>query len=229
MALATKIDYVGLGGSGLELRTNSLWKSATFLEKVGANGAYVASEVFGTVAAPSCDYAISGAISSFTKNLGYVYSAQTDPYALQSITISTSAGGEPTVSASAVQLESGASRTVCVFATPSVDLTTAWHALTFGAFTYTDSSTLALQDSTFTAECQINVPTVNGAPVASDATAGKATVTATFWSASETTVPSITDGTGWIRSAPLTCTGADGDMFTWTATWTKHLTASTAS
>lgn len=229
MPLPTKTDFVGLATTGLELRDNGLGKSATFLEKTGANGAYVAAELFGAVAAPTCDYAITGSLSAFTKNLGQVYSSTTEKYALQSITINTSAGGEPTVSASAVQIEDGASRTVCVFATPSVSLSPAYHALDFGAFSYTESSTLALQSSTLTAEATINTSTINGEPKASDATAGKATVSATFWNNSDTTAPSVTEGSGWTQSAPFTCTGADGDFFTWTVSYTKHLTASVSA
>lgn len=227
MSLPTKTDFVGLATTGIELRSNGLGKTATYLEKTGNTGAIVASEYFGENASPNCEYAITAAVAAFTKNLGQVYGSTTEKYALQSIVISTSAGGEPTISATAVQIEAGATGTACKFATPSLALSPAWHAADFGAFNYTESATLSLQSSTLTAECQINTSTINGVVKASDATAGKVTVAATFWNTSDSTAPTVTAETGWTQSAPLSCTGADGDYFTWTTSFTKALAATT--
>lgn len=108
-------------------------------------------------------------------------------------------------------------------------VTPARHALTFGAFTYTESTSLVLESSEFEASCNLAPATVNNDPVASDSTAGVETVNATFWSDSESTAPSVTPATGWHITQDWTCTGADASLFSWTVTFTKYLTASLAS
>lgn len=231
MSFAAKTDYAGLATTGLELRSNALNKSAQYLQKTGADGSYVADEVFGEVSAPSCAYAVTADLSSLAVTIGKVHASHTASdgkprYALQSLTISTSAGGEPTVEASCVQIEDNATQTVCVYEETITALTPEWHAQdVLSAFTYSESATLAMQDCTTTVSGNVNVTTINGVPKASDSTAGQTTVSATWWSTSET-APAITAAAGWTISSPLTCTGPDGDMFSWTATATKALTAS---
>jgi len=114
---------------------------------------------------------------------------------------------------------------VCTYATDSVSLSPARHALTFGAFTYTESLSCALQTSEYEATCTLDPTTINGDPVASDATGGRQTVNVTVWSSSETAAPAVTVASGWHQTADWTCTGADASMFVWTATFTKYLAA----
>jgi len=161
--------------------------------------------------------------------LGKVHGSGTTPYALSRLHYSTGAGQEPTVDADAVQIEAGAARSVCIYAVDVHTLTPARHALTFGAFTYTESAALALQSSEFEATCELSPTTINNDPVASDATAGRETVTVTFWSASETQEPAVTVESSWHVTSDWTCTGADASMFVWTATFTKYLAASQES
>lgn len=73
----------------------------------------------------------------------------------------------------------------------------------------------------------IGTSTINGEPVASDATAGTETVTITMWSSSEETAPSVsfTTGEGWQITSDWTCTGADSSMYVWTATYQRFLKA----
>ena len=103
------------------------------------------------------------------------------------------------------------------------------HALTFGAFSYSESSTLALQTAEFDATANISPATINGDPVAADATGGVETVAVTFWTNSETSAPSVSIASGWHITNDWTCTGADAQMFVWTATLTKYLSATQAS
>ena len=220
---AEKTDYVGLATTGLELRSNSLGKSGTYLKKNKADGSIGASLLFGEIAAPSCDYVITGTVTPTGWALGKVHGSGSVPYALQSVTISTSAGGEPTVSANAVQIEAGATATACTYPIPSITLSPEFHAQNFGAFSFTASETLDLQDNSLTISADIAPVTINGEPKASDAVGGEAVASCTFWSASETTAPAVTPGEGWELSAPWTCTGNDGDLFTWTASFSKKL------
>lgn len=229
MSFAAKVDYVGLARNGLVLRSNGQNASNSVLEIMGADGSIIGDEITGHIKAPTCEYAISATANLGNVQLGHVYGSG-GPYALSRIRISTGAGQEPTVEADAVQIEPNGTRTVCVYPIDAnLSVSTARHALTFGAFTYTETSSLALQTSEFEATCNLDPSTVNNEPVASDATAGRETVTATFWSASESSSPSVSIGTGWHVTSDWSCTGADASMFVWTATFTKYLEAQQAS
>lgn len=111
----------------------------------------------------------------------------------------------------------------------ALSVSPARHALTFGAFSYTESLSCALQSSQFEATASIQPTTVNNDPVASDTTGGRETVTVTVWTNSETDAPSVTPASGWHVTSDWTCTGPDASMFTWTATFTKYLAAEQAS
>lgn len=228
MSFAAKIDYVGLARTGLVLRSNGQNGSNSVLEIPGADGSILGDEVYGHIKAPTCEYAINGTATLSGIELGKVYGSD-GAYALTRVQVSTGAGQEPTVNADAVQIETGATQAVCTYAIDSQTVTPARHALTFGAFTYTESVNLALQSSEFEATCTLDPTTVNGDPVASDATAGRETVNVTFWSSSEDTAPTVTVASGWHITSDWTCTGADSSMFVWTATFTKYLTATQAS
>lgn len=229
MAFAAKVDYVGIAKTGLELRSNGQNGSNSVLEIPGSDGSILGDEITGHIKNPTCGYAITGAVTLSGLSLGKVHGSGSNPYALTRLHITTGAGQEPTVEADSVQIEAGASRAVCVYDIDSQALSPARHALTFGAFSYTESASLALQTSEFEATCELTPTTINNSPVASDATAGRETVTATFWSLTETTAPAVTPETGWHVTSDWTCTGADASMFVWTATFTKYLEASQPS
>ena len=224
MSFATKIDLVGIAREGLTLRSNGQNASNSVLEIPGSDGSILGDEITGHIKAPTCEYAINGNVTLANLELGSVYS-NSGAYALSRIAISTGAGQEPTVTADAVQIEEGATQTVCVYPVDSVTLTPARHALAFGAFTFDESKDLALQSSSFEASCQLTPTTVNNEPVASDATAGRQTVTATFWSSSEADTPNVSINSDWHITADWSCSGADASMFVWTVTLTKYLTA----
>lgn len=225
-------DYIGLEEEGkLLLTTHSLGKNFNLVEKQGRNGDFAANREFGTTCSPSCNYEIVGTIAQFKKKLGKVYqntrSLATGPIALKSFSISTSAGGKPTFSAEGVQIETGATGALHEFETSAIALSPDNHASTFGAFTLTGSSTVDLASSTYTADCTLDPSTVDGNPVASDATGGFETVAATFWSSSG--APSLTLANGWFYASPLTRSRDDGDMETWECTLKHYLAASTPS
>lgn len=223
MSFATKTDYLGLATTGLELKSNAQNASNGVLQIPKSDGSILGDEIYGHIKAPTCDYAITKSLSLST-TLGECHNTD-NQYALQSIKISTSAGGEPTFSATGVQIESGATQAVCTYAVDTLTLSPARHALTFGAFTFTESVSLVLNACDFEASADIAPATINGDPVASDATAGVQTVQATFWSSSELSAPSISVATGWHITNDFTCTGADSSMFVWTGTLTKYLSA----
>ena len=225
MSFAPKTDWIGLGGTeGLVLRSNSENASNTVIPIHGADGTIIGDEQTVVIKNPTCEYAIDGTVNLSAITIGNCYNA---PYALSRIQVSTSAGGEPVVNADAVQIESGATKTICTYKMPSIQVTPARHALTFGAVTYTESPCLALQSGEFECNGNIQPSTVDGVPVASDAVEGTCTVNLTFWTNSDTEAPAVSVDTNWHITTPWTCTGADSSMFTWTVGLSRYLSATT--
>ena len=224
MSFAAKIDYCGLTKYGLALRSNAQNATNGLLEIPASDGSYIGNEIYGHIQNPTCEYAIS-CDTTISATLGNVENSLTGtPYALQSITINTGAGTEPTVNATAVQIESGATKTICTYELTGLSVTPAHHAQTFGAFSYTESTSCVLQGTDLEARANIQPPTINGEPVASDATAGVVTVNATMWTTAEQ-APTVTLAQGWTQTADWTCTGADSSLFSWSGTFTKYLSA----
>lgn len=224
MSFATKENLVGLTIEGLTLRSNGQNASNGVLQIHGANGSWIGEEIFGHIKNPTCEYAITKKLSLSGIKLGNCYNK---PYALSRIAISTGAGQEPTFNADAVQIEAGATQSLCTYTLSTIDISPARHALTFGAFTYTESAALTLQNSDYEASVNLSPTTINGDPVASDSVEGQETVNVTMWSSSETEAPTVTINTedGWKQLNDWTCVGADSSMFTWTATFYHPLTA----
>lgn len=225
MATSPKTDYLGLATTGLEIHGNSANASNQNLEVVGANAAFKSHEKFGSIKSPHCEYKITDELKNLGFVIGKVHGTNNDgPYALRSIQIHTGAGDEPTFAADGVQIQSGATKTLCTF-TPTIPvLTPARHAITFGAFTYEETADLSLQSSDYTAEAEIDPVTINGVPKAADAIKGYEQVAVTMWTNSDTTAPSVQPGEGWFLFSDWDCSGSDGQMFVWTATYKKYLT-----
>ena len=231
MSKAAYSDWLGLAMAGLEICGNRKGATNQNIEIPGADGAFIGHEKYGSVAAPSCDYKITGDLTATALaaiKLGKVHGTGSapslaGPYALKTINIHTGAGDEPTFSASGVQIKSGATQTVCTFSPAIPALSPARHALTFGAFTFTESASLALQSADFVADCEIDPTIINGVPEAADAVKAFETVAVTMWSPNDTTAPSVTAGSGWFLFADWDCTGSEGAMYVWTATYKKYL------
>lgn len=169
MSFAAKQDLVGLASSStLVVKSNAQNASNTVLEIVGHDGSIITDNITGEVKAPTCEYVIKGQTTLKFK-LGKCYNA---PYALKGFTVNTSAGGEPTFNASAVQIENDATQTICTYETDEITVTPAHHAITFGAFEYEESADLILNASTFEASADVQPATVNNEPVASDSVRG---------------------------------------------------------
>lgn len=227
MAFATKTDWIGLASDTLKLKSNGDGASNGNLEIVGTNGNIVANETYGHIKAPTCEYVICGT-EDINFDIGVSHSTAYPTYVLQSYSVSTGAGQEPTFSAAAVQIEEDSTRTFCIYTPSIIKLSPARHASDFGAVTgYVESGSLVLQTGNYSVGAEISPSTINGDPVASDAVKGKETVVLTYWTNSDTTPPTVTadDEHGWRMSSDWACTGADSSMFSWTATFERYLTA----
>lgn len=229
MSFAAKVDYAGLARAGLVLRSNGQNATNTVLEIPGSDGSILGDVITGHVKSPTCGYAVNGTAQLSGISLGKVHNTGLSaPYALTRVRISTGAGQEPTVEADCVQIEAGATRSICVYDVPALSVTPARHALTFGAFTYTETADLVLENSQFEANVNLSPATVNNEPVASDSTGGVATVNVTFWASGESEPPAVTPTERWHVTQDWTCTGADASLFSWTATFTNYLSAQAA-
>lgn len=99
MSFKDKTNLVGLEIEGLALRSNSDGSSNGILPINGSDGSILGYEKYGEIKNPTCEYAIVGSTLLSNIDLGKCYNGQ---YALNSITVSTGAGQEPTFSATAV-------------------------------------------------------------------------------------------------------------------------------
>ena len=231
MAFTPKTDWIGLeDGTNLKLKSNSDGASSSNLEIVGKNGDLICNQIYGQIKAPTCEYVICKD-TTVQFDLGVAHNTTYPTFALQSYTISTGAGQEPTFNATAVQIEANSNNsTYCTYTPTQMSISPARHALDFGVLknTWVQSCSLTLQNSTYTATCGIDPSTINGDPVASDAVQGKETVELTFWTNTDLTSPDVEVADGWRQTSEWTCTGADSSMFTWTATFEKYLTSTEA-
>lgn len=186
MSFTAKVDPLGIDGNidGLKCKSYSDGASQQVLQIVGKTGSIIGDEQFGAIKAPSCDYVITGNASLASIVLGKAFDDD-GIYAINSIQVKTSAGGEPSLSITGVQIETNDDKkTLCTYKPSTITVSPKRHPLTFGAFTYVESVSLVLESADYNANADISPATVNGSPVASDATQGVETVQATFWSSS---------------------------------------------
>ncbi len=225
MSWDNKTDYCGLAIDGkLTIKGATENRSCSTLEKNGANGEIAATKYYANIAAPSCEYTVENTNTYASIKLGAVTKVGTENFALQSVSIKTSAGAEPTFSATSAQIEDDATDAGCShFAVPSFVVESDEIAQTlFNAFTLSGTA-CELTECGAEISCTVGTSKVNGYPVASDVVAGKVTVTVTIGQYGDTK-PSVTATSGWEMSAPLTCTDADSDLPSWTCSFTKPLT-----
>jgi len=241
MSWETKTDYCGL-----EVANKLLCKSGTanttsqYLEKHGANGDYVKTKVFGTRSAPANAYTVADDVTFTGKKLGEVTTADGHKYALEKLSWSTGADQEPTVDASAQEVKATAT-TGNYFALPefsiSPDQTAQIPSFKFPvaqgqtatsvpAFTL-GGTDCELQTCGGEASCSVKTNDKNGDPQAHDVTNGHIVLNMTIAQYGNA-VPTLTPGTDWDVSSPLTCDEPDSDMPTWTATLTHPLTKTMA-
>ena len=233
MAFSSKTDLVGLASvvtaNSIKLRSNGENGSNQVLQIHASDGSYLGDEVYGSVKAPNCEYAIVKAGTLAGVQLGKVYNSLNSmtPYAVNNVQINTGAGTEPTITATAVQLEPAASRAYCVYPLDSIPYSPARHASTFGVFEYIETVSHTLQTCNYAATVGLTPTTINGDPVSSDAVEGVETLTMTFWTASQTQQPSISGlMSGWHQTGEWTCNGPDSGLFQWTGTLTHYLSGS---
>lgn len=100
MALKTKVDYYGLGGSGWEVSDTSENRAIGYnAQAQGPDGFIVAVDAGGETVAPEVNYIATSNATLGTIVLGSVQTILNKSVALGGITINTSAGAAPTMTA----------------------------------------------------------------------------------------------------------------------------------
>ena len=230
MSWESKKDYCGLGGQILKVKSANKNASSQFLEKLGKDGAIAATKLYGDKnASPSNEYTIlkSGTI---TVQIGKVTTVDGERYALQSVVVKKTAGGEPTVSATAVRIEDTTDGEDQMFAAVTLNVDpedTADFAIGTDPVSGTDCE---VTEVTTTVSGTIDPHTVNGDPVASGVHTGKVEVDITVGQYG-TDEPEFADdmGTGFEKSAVENPDDQDSDLPIWTVKYEKPLAKATAA
>lgn len=100
MALKTKTDYYGLSASGWEVSDTSENRAVGYVaEAQGPDGFLVAVDAGGEIVAPEVNYIATSSATLTSVVLGSVKTILGKQVALGGITITTSAGSAPTMTA----------------------------------------------------------------------------------------------------------------------------------
>lgn len=224
MSFKPKTEPYGIAdGTNIVITSTNGNETATNVTAMGEDGSIVANEVCGFVSAPSAELALKADITKAAGawKLGHVTTADTKSYALGSITITTTAGGAPTISISGNQVEDGATEG-CTYSVPAFSLSKKHHAqILFSAFSLSGTG-CHLTGATYTISGTINVVTKDAVPIAFDIVEGKIEVAVTVKQCGSD-APTLTAGTDFEVTSPLASTNPDADYATYTATLTKYL------
>lgn len=149
-------------------------------------------------------------------------------FVINNVSISTSAGTPPTIQVSGEEVPNG-SHCGCTYTSAEATVEVCHHAQTlFSAFTLSGTG-FYLTSANYTIECGLTKATKDGETVAYDVSDGKITCSLTIQGTGGNGTPSITKGTGWEITSPLTMSNPDSGYETYTVTLTKNLTHDTTT
>lgn len=235
MAFGTHTDYYDLAdGTMLACKGDTENAAAQVVEApMNDEGEIVAQEVLETVRSPSCDYEMLAAWARGAETtpdpvkLGGLTTVDGKAFVLVQLSINTQAGSAPTISASGGQVKNGAAEGG-VFKIPAFSLAFKHTAqILWSAFTVAGTG-CHLTTANYVASVQLSRGTVNGATVSHDVQGGRIVATVTITQTGDT-APTLTAGSGWEITAPLTKSKPDAQYPSWTATLTKFITKTQAA
>lgn len=231
MSWELKTDFCGLGGEILKVKSANPNNSSQYLEKLGQDGSIVATKLYGTKnASPSNEYVILKA-GTITVQIGKVTTVDGKRYALQSVTVKKTAGGEPTVSATAVRIEDTTDGKDQMFEAVKLNVDpeeTAEFAIGTNPVSGDDCE---VTEVTTTVSGTVSPHTVNGDPVASGVHSGKVEVDVTcgqYGAGEPEFADDLGSGSGFEKSAIENPDEPDSDMPSWTVKYEKTLAKATA-
>lgn len=227
MALKTKVDYYGLSASGWEVSDTSENRAAGYIaEAQGPDGFLVAIDTNGEVVAPEVNYVATDDATLASVVLGSVKTILNKKVALGGITINTSAGAAPTMTATGSQIEdNGTAHCTCTLG--GVSVSPLYHAQDFGLFTVSNGQ---LTQSTLTITGNIATTLIDGVIKSSDLVGGSIEVAGTVIGVTDAgaiATPSITLDTpsgnvlSGVMTQPLSETNPNGEFpqYSFTAKW----------
>jgi len=225
MAFANKTDFCGLvaattpsGGSAvLVIRSANENATAEKYQPQGQDGSFLATEVFGADSAPSNAYGLkanlSAAAGAIKLNKVTVIGTGDNAknYALESLTIKTSAGAAPTVDATCQEIEAGATDAAqCHYSVPAFAVTTKHHAQDIFSALVLSGSGCSFTELSATIGGSINKDKVEGVKISSDINSGVITITGTVLQTGDTAPTlGVTSNAGWVITGPLNCTNPE--------------------
>lgn len=235
MSWESKQDYCGLAtGTNpiVKVKSDTPNRSSSWLEKLGQNGTIKATKLFGTKnASPSNEYTILKA-GDLTVQIGKVTTVDGKRYALQSVTYTKTAGGEPTLSATAVRIEDTTDGEDQKFEAVTIHVDpeeTADFAIGTNPVSGDDCE---VTEVTTTVSGTVSPHTVNGDPVASGVHTGKVEVEIKIGQYGEDE-PEFGDdlGTnaGFEKSQIETPDNPDADLPSWSVKYQKSLAKATTA
>ena len=228
MSWESKPDYCGLGGQILKPKSGNPNNSSQFLEKLGQNGTIAATKLFGTKnASPSNEYTILKA-GDIVVQIGKVTTVDGKRYALQSVVVKKTAGGEPTVSATAVRIEDTTDGEDQMFEAVTLHVDpeeTAEFAIGTNPISGDDCE---VTEVTTTVSGTVSPHAVNGDPVASGVHSGKVEVDISIGQYGEDE-PTFGIYTGFEKSQIENPDEPDSDLPSWTVKYTKPLAKATTT
>ena len=223
-----KNDYFGLAdGTMLVCSSSEDGRSNEVASATGHDGTIVAHNVYGEKIAPSNEYVMKAV--TFSKNegelaIGQIHKLEDNQtcICLGSLSIGTSAGSAPTISASGEQVEDNSTGN-CLFKIPAISLTKKHHAqILFNAFSFTGTG-IHLKSASYDITASITKGQKEGKCLTHDVVEGKIACSVEFLSVSGNK-PTLTPGDGWEVTSVLSSSNPDADWPTWSATLTMYLT-----
>lgn len=232
MSFIAKTDPFSLSGAGKFLALVSVTdgKSASVAEARNENGDVVATTMYGVQYSPAYEYRVAGSGNVAIPSLGSVVTTtMADGTSVKLVVtgwaLNTAAGSENTFSLNAESVPSGVTA-ICPYVCDcgTVAVGPCMHAKSlFSAFTLGGTG-CHLQSANYAGACDLGRATKDGDTIACGITNGRITASVTIIQTGST-VPTLTAGTGWEVTSPLSCTNPDADYPTWTATLVKYLAA----
>lgn len=231
MAFVSKKDYCGLAVEGkLVCAGDQMGASSSDVTAIDDGGSVVAfTNVAGGKSATN-QYDVKADVEFSGTNaikIGKVNTVDGEKFMLSGVAFTTSAGAVPSFSASATDVEPGAT-TDEVYEVPAFTLPKKHKA----AFVFTEATVGGEKCALIGTSYSIGAtPTVDrdelGAPISSGISGCAITVTANIQQGG-TAEPTVTPAEGWHVSSELTQTNSKGSYPTWTVALTKYLAKTTA-
>lgn len=227
MALPDKTDYFGLAtnNNSLTLKNSSQNDSANNVEAVDAKGDVVANELLTAQASPSCTYEVVADLALGDIKLGAVNTISSRAFCISQISVNTAPATVTEITVTGEEVESGATTANSTTIDAGTLFLSRFHdAQILGSAFELSGTGCNLAGCNYTIRGDITKATVNGVCVAHDIQNGRIGCQVTV-NQTGSTAPTLTAGSGWAITSPLTVDNPDEDYPTWTATVTKYLTS----